>query len=698
MNFLSPFFLVGALAVAGPIVFHLIRRTTRQRSLFSSVMFLSPTAPRLTQRSRLEHWLLLLLRCAALALLVLGFARPFWRKTVPLEGAAAESRRVVVLVDVSASMRRTGLWAQARERATAVLRSIGPGDQAAVFTFSRKAAPLVSFEAWNAAPVGDRVALVTSRLAATTPGWDEDHLGDALITAAEALTEGGAENKAPGPRQIFLVSDLKAGSHLDSLPAFDWPKTVELRLEAVKATHSTNAGVQLIADSPDADRDAAPTVRVRVSNAADSTREQFSVGWSQPQGAGYSGPPVDIYVPPGQSRVVALPVPPSGAARQIMLKGDDEDFDNTLYVAKPERQRWSVLYFGAEGPDDVHSPRFFLEHALPDNPHLTVAMVARDPAAAVAPAELTAAKVFFATEALPAEVAGELRAQLLAGKTMLFAPRSAAAAGTLARLLDLPSVSLEEAHPSDYAMFGDIDFRHPMFAPFADPHYSDFTKIHIWKYRRLKLDGMAGARVVARFDRGDPGLVEVPVGAGRLMVLLTGWNPSDSQLAISSKFVPMVSALLEYAGGTFELTTQYTVGDILPKTIVGGSDALPQTKPGGSDVLLGNNLSAPGIYKTDTGQVVAVNLAASESRTEPMAPDELERYGAPGPKAAADPVRAKGEEALLQAAEAEGRQKLWRWLLGATLIVLLIESVLAGWTARHDRSGGSVAAPEGASP
>jgi len=674
MNFLSPFFLVGALAVAGPIVFHLIRRTTRQRSLFSSVMFLSPTAPRLTQRSRLEHWVLLLLRCAALALLALGFARPFWRKTVPLEGAAAETRRVVVLVDVSASMRRTGLWAQARERAAAVLRSIGPGDQAAVFTFSRKVTPLVSFEAWNAAPAGDRVALATSRLAATAPGWDEDHLGDALITAAEALTESSAENKAPGPRQIFLVSDLKAGSHLDSLPAFDWPKTVELKLEAVKASHSTNAGVQLIADSPDADRDAAPTVRVRVSNAADSTREQFSVGWSRPQGAGYIGLPVDIYVPPGQSRVVALPVPPSGSAQQVVLKGDDEDFDNTLYVAKPEKQHWSVLYFGAEGPDDVHSPRFFLEHALPDNSHLTVAMVARDPAAAVAPAELAAAKVIFATEALPAELAGQVRAQVLAGKTMLFAPRSAAAAGTLARLLDLPSVSLEEAHPADYAMFGDIDFRHPIFAPFADPHYSDFTKIHIWKYRRLKLDGVAGARVVARFDRGDPGLVEVPVGAGRLIVLLTGWNPSDSQLAISSKFVPMISALLEYAGGAFDVTTQYTVGDKIP----GGS-------------------SAPGIYKTDTGQVVAVNLAPSESRTEPMAPDELERYGAPGPKAAADPARAKGQEALLQAAEAESRQKLWRWLLGATLVVLLTESVLAGWTARHDNSSVSVPAPGGAS-
>ena len=33
MNFLAPLFLLGALAVAAPVVFHLIRRTTREVSL-----------------------------------------------------------------------------------------------------------------------------------------------------------------------------------------------------------------------------------------------------------------------------------------------------------------------------------------------------------------------------------------------------------------------------------------------------------------------------------------------------------------------------------------------------------------------------------------------------------------------------------------------------------------------------------------
>src|SRR5207245_8874893 len=82
MSFLAPLFFLGALAVSLPIIFHLIRRTTRERTPFSSLMFLQPSPPRLTRRSRLEHILLLLLRCLVLCLLAFGFARPFLKRTL----------------------------------------------------------------------------------------------------------------------------------------------------------------------------------------------------------------------------------------------------------------------------------------------------------------------------------------------------------------------------------------------------------------------------------------------------------------------------------------------------------------------------------------------------------------------------------------------------------------------------------------
>src|SRR5688572_15837933 len=104
MNFLAPLFLLGALAIAGPVIFHLIRRTTRERQRFGSLMFLEPTPPRLTKRSRIEHWLLLLLRAAALALLALAFSRPFFRTKTAQGGESATGNRTVVLVDSSASL------------------------------------------------------------------------------------------------------------------------------------------------------------------------------------------------------------------------------------------------------------------------------------------------------------------------------------------------------------------------------------------------------------------------------------------------------------------------------------------------------------------------------------------------------------------------------------------------------------------
>src|SRR5207249_730906 len=161
MSFLAPLFLLGALAVALPVIFHLIRRTTRERTPFSSLMFLSPSPPRLTRRSRLEHILLLILRCAVICLLALGFARPFLKKALPAEPASAGARRIILLVDASASMRRDNLWADARARAESVLRNRSPVDQVALYTFDLRLNPLVTFDQWNAAPVSDRAALVS---------------------------------------------------------------------------------------------------------------------------------------------------------------------------------------------------------------------------------------------------------------------------------------------------------------------------------------------------------------------------------------------------------------------------------------------------------------------------------------------------------------------------------------------------------
>ena len=43
MSFLTPLYILGALSVAAPILFHLIRRTTRGEVPFGSLIFLYST-------------------------------------------------------------------------------------------------------------------------------------------------------------------------------------------------------------------------------------------------------------------------------------------------------------------------------------------------------------------------------------------------------------------------------------------------------------------------------------------------------------------------------------------------------------------------------------------------------------------------------------------------------------------------------
>ncbi len=599
MNFLTPIFLLGGLAVALPVLFHLIRRATRRRTRFSSLMFLTPSPPRLTQRSRLEHILLLLLRCTVVCLLALAFARPFLRKAVP-EASPSAARRVVVLVDSSASMRRANLWSAAREQVQSIVRQAAPADQVAVFTFDRQVKALVSFEQWLAAGPGRRAALVTGKLAALSPGWSATLLGQALIQAAETLADAGGK-QALGPGRIVLISDLQEGCRLEPLQGYEWPRNVRVSVQPLKSRPGSNAALQLVSEPDETAPQTAATIRVRVSNAADSRRDQFRVGWAQPDGRSFAGTPTEVYVPPGQSRVVPLPLAqaavsqgarPSGdeqgaglvryaGPERIMLQGDDEDFDNTVFVVPPETERLSVLYCGSGSEKDPAGPLYFLRRAFQETRRQAVQVVIRQPGAdagrnpalpALSAADLQVPTLFVVTDPLPEALADALRSQVAAGKTALFVLRSGRPADTLATVLGLARLALEEAPLRNYAILGEIEFRHPLFAPFADPRFNDFSRIHFWKYRRLDAGTIPSARPLAKFDSGDPALIEVPVGRGRVLILTSGWQPEDSQLALSTKFVPLLYAMLEQSGAPAPLPTQYHVGDIIPLAPAGVGD------------------------------------------------------------------------------------------------------------------------------
>jgi len=76
-------------------------------------------------------------------------------------------------------------------------------------------------------------------------------------------------------------------------------------------------------------------------------------------------------------------------------------------------------------------------------------------------------------------------------------------------------------------------------------------------------------------------------------------------------------------------------------------------------------------------------LDPAESRTAPLGADELERLGVPASRQIPVAAHEVQRKARLQNAELESRQKLWRDILIAAMAMLLLESWLAGRTARR---------------
>ena len=705
MNLLAPLFLLGAAAIAGPIFFHLIRRTTRDRIPFPTLLFLQPTPPRITRRSRLHDILLLALRILALLLVVLAFSRPYLQRPSPPPPPDANSSRTVLLLDTSASMRRSGLWTDALQKASQHIRNAGPNDQLALVAFDRSPRTLVSFQQWSETPPNNRAALALATLQSLAPSWHATALGPALIRAAEELSEGDSPNHGLR-RRILLVSDLQDGARMDPIQSFEWPRNVELLPDPVRPSRPGNAGIQWLPEPPDADRADAPVTRVRIINSPDAPFERFRVAWAASDDGPPLTTPLDVYVPPGQSRVVALGNPTnSPTADRIVLTGDTEPFDNILHVSPPQPVEIPVAYIGDDSKGEPREPLFFLQRALPESRRALTRLSVFPPQSAPSPELLRNARLVVLTAPLPDPVAHSLHQAVSQGTTLVFAPASALAGPTLARLTGQPSLALAETKPDKHALLASLDFRHPLLAPFNDPRFSDFTRIHWWRYRRLSGQLPPSAKVVARFDSGDPAWIDFPVGAGRVVFLASSWSVADSQFALSSKFIPWLFGVLDMAGASLETPLQPKVGDPIP---LPANRAAPLTvrRPDGSSITLPTDATQltdtpmPGTYLLGDSLRVGVQIDPSESRTAPLPPDRLESLGVRmDPALSSEASMTDSPKGIPPAAEAESRQKFWRWLVVAALVVLVVESFLAGIKARVPASPNPAdATPVPASP
>jgi hypothetical protein len=145
--FLNLPMLLGISAIGVPILIHLLNKRKVERVVWAAMRFLRLSVEQNQRRIRLEDMILLILRCALVALFALVLARPVLRSSSAAGVFGGGDVTAVVILDNSYSMTQTdgvrSRFDAAREAAETVITSLPAGSSAAVLLASDVVAPVI---------------------------------------------------------------------------------------------------------------------------------------------------------------------------------------------------------------------------------------------------------------------------------------------------------------------------------------------------------------------------------------------------------------------------------------------------------------------------------------------------------------------------------------------------------------------------
>jgi len=532
MTFLSPWFLLGALAAAIPIALHLFQRRPERVIPFAAIRFLQRVPAEEAQRRRIRDLLLLALRASMLVLLALAFAQPY------LPAAAASAPVTLVLVDVSASMTAPGRFAEAQALAHAAIDEAAAGDVIGVGAFAADL-DLV-------APISADREAAHAAVRALSPDARATRYGAALAAAGEVVA---------GRRgRLVVVTDLQeSGWQGDS--GHRLPAGVGVDVREVAPLPSNVAITGLRVEGNEAIAEVA-------HHGADSITGHvaFTID-AQPVGG-------TAVVLPAEGRAEArarLNPAMQGILAATVTDRQGIAADNARYAVLGDAGAISVLVVTAAGQADEW---FYLQRALAVSPGAAGfrSRVTSGPAlAGLKPRELgdVDAIVLMTTRGMSEAARATIRSFLERGGGLLIAAGPSVDAQALAALDDVDAAAWGNVVDGTATLIANDD-RHPIFRAFRGAA----TLGNVTFRRVMPLSPAPGSRVLATFADGEAALVERSLGAARVLAFASDLDDRWSDLPLHPSFVPFVHETVRYLAGDRVRRAEVLAGDVpgLPAT------------------------------------------------------------------------------------------------------------------------------------
>lgn len=737
MSFLSPWFLPALVAAAAPLILHLLNRGKRRTVHWAAMRFLMSTeAQRRKNRLRLKDITLLLLRMAAVAALVLFFARPL----LPAGLAPAGSRDVILVLDTSLSVSQItdagSVWRENAAKAAAALDSLQPGDFIRILT-AGGTPQWITPSALEATPSGKVQAL--ELLKPLEPGQASCRLTDAL---AEALAARPA--RAGLPRRVVVFSDFQAASaQPDAAAAWTGVRdaarvlpggcVVEAVVSGPLAIPPNLAVLQAGVSREQAAAGEVLLFSAKVRNAGPAPTGVATLRWII--GATPSGLSMVPSLKPGAEATVefshACPLEPGTALVTCELDAPREDVlagDNAASVLVETVEPPGVLLVDGSGASDAGvTDTAWIQAALgggaadsnagPPSFRLSTIEAGGLSAAALGPHRVV---ILANPPPLPAPVLSLLDTFVRNGGGLWLLPGDRAEAGGAAfaeafflRGTGLSPLRWTEAKGDAANAAGGMRLRgpaeaHPVTRFLQDPRRTDFASVRVRRRFEFESPAPPESRILLTMDDGSPFLAERSAGEGRVMVQAAPFNLAWADWPRHHAFVVLLYEGLWRLASSGVVRRNLAPGETLswPPPSWNQEETLPLRMPDGQygavrrgqgRMAVSTDTLLPGLYAVEARGAGAadtrffVRRGGEESDLRPASSAERELMQSAGGLQfnAGPPLRSQVLERV------ETGRPAWPLLAGGAVLLLCLESLVAAVLLRRRRQS-EAQSPSGA--
>ena len=690
----SPAMLGGLVLVALPIAAHLLNRRTRRRIVFPTIRLLVESRAMQSRLFRLRDVLLLVLRCLAVAAIVLCFAQPVWFERRARRAGAGDGAAVVVVLDTSASTGRRvdGVVAADALRAAAggTLDSLRAGADRAnlVFAAARPRAVVPQLTA--------NLGVLRNALADAGPTYQRADMGAAVELAGQMLATHEGETR------LVLISDLQATNFIDdAVFAGALPEGTTVTVWPFEHATPDNVGLVNPRALPwPAEASRRTQLMVTAVNMSAMTKQvRVDMHMSEEQAQSML-----VGLSPWQRREVGFEVALDAGEHGVVFSSSDDALgaDNRAYLVVKVVDRVPLVVVSRD-VRSIQSGGYFLLRALSPDADVGRYHVRGVDASRLARDALEDAACVFVCDAgpMPPPALDLLREFVDAGgqgvwfvvdeddrrgfEVLIAAGQSGAGA---AIVLGAARTAGRGGSPWQ---IGEGDWRRPAFGSFDAAARAALQRIAFHRVRSI--DAVRDdAHVMLQFDDGTAALVSVVIGEGGVLAANFHPTPVDTDLPKFGAFVALLHGVVDelrsksvrrgaqaaYAG----LPVYHALSDAAGELAATG----PKGRAAPVELMAGEAgrvamLAAPdepGFYQITHGRraanVVAVNV---DERESDLRPDMAQRVAA----------TLTGESGRTQIAAAAagsdivdtGGRPLWHMALLAGMAALGVELALVGW-------------------